>query len=147
MTMEMMTMKYDENNIFAKILRKEIPSSVIFEDEQTLAIMDAMPQSEGHALVIPKAPSVNLLDASTESLSHTISIVQIIARAGLKAFNADGITIQQFNNAAGGQSVFHTHFHVIPRYDGIALRPHTGEMADADLIKTHAAKYLDVLGS
>ncbi len=140
-------MNYDDNNIFAKILRKEIPSNVIYEDDQTLAIMDVMPQSDGHALVIPKSPSVNLLDASSESLSHTISIVQVIARAGMKAFQADGITIQQFNNAAGGQSVFHTHFHVIPRYDGIVLKGHTGEMADAELIKTHATKYIDALNA
>ncbi|MGH1405896.1 MAG: HIT family protein [Rhodomicrobiaceae bacterium] len=140
-------MNYDDNNIFAKILRKEIPSHVIFEDEHTLAIMDVMPQSDGHALVIPKSPSVNLLDASSESLSHTISIVQVIARAGMKAFQADGITIQQFNNAAGGQSVFHTHFHVIPRYDGITLKGHTGEMADAELIKTQATKYIDALNT
>lgn len=140
-------MNYDDNNIFAKILRKEIPSHVIFEDEHTLAIMDVMPQSDGHALVIPKSPSVNLLDASSESLSHTISIVQVIARAGMKAFQADGITIQQFNNAAGGQSVFHTHFHVIPRYEGVSLKGHGVEMADGDLLKTQATKYIDALNT
>lgn len=140
-------MNYDDNNIFAKILRKEIPSNVIFEDEYTVSIMDAMPQSDGHALVLPKAPSVNLLDASVESLAHCIKTVQIIAKASLQAFEADGVAIRQFNNEASGQTVFHTHFHIIPCYEGVALRGHGVEMADGEILKQHAEKYLAVLNN
>lgn len=138
-------MNYDDNNIFAKILRKEIPSNVIFEDEHTVSIMDVMPQSDGHALILPKEPSINLLEASVESLAHCMKTVQIIAKASLQAFEADGVVIRQFNHEAAGQTVFHTHFHVIPRYEGIALKGHSVEMADGDLLKQHADKYLAVL--
>lgn len=138
-------MNYDDNNIFAKILRKEIPSNVIFEDEHTVSIMDVMPQSDGHALILPKEPSINLLEASVESLAHCMKTVQIIAKASLQAFEADGVVIRQFNHEAAGQTVFHTHFHVIPRYEGIALKGHAVEMADGDLLKQHADKYLAVL--
>ena len=140
-------MNYDDNNIFAKILRKEIPSHVIFEDEHTISFMDAMPQSDGHALILPKEPSVNLLEASTESLAHSIKTVQIIARAAMQAFEADGIVVRQFNHEPAGQTVFHTHFHVIPRYEGVSLRGHGVEMADGDLLKTQATKYIDALNA
>lgn len=140
-------MNYDDNNIFAKILRREIPSHVIFEDEHTISFMDAMPQSDGHALILPKEPSVNLLEASTESLAHSIKTVQIIARAAMQAFEADGIVVRQFNHEPAGQTVFHTHFHVIPRYEGVSLKGHSVEMADGDLLKTQATKYIDALNA
>ncbi len=131
---------YDPDNIFAKILRGEIPSHTVYEDEDTIVIMDAMPQADGHALVIPRAPTRNLLDAQPMTLGATIAVVQRIARAAKDAFDADGIFIQQCNEAAGGQSVFHLHFHVIPRHAGQPLRPHSGTMADNDLLAGHAEK-------
>lgn len=138
-------MTYDNENIFAKILRKEIPAQIILEDEHSIAIMDAMPQADGHALVIPKAPSVNLLDANPESLAHAIKMVQIIANAGKQAFDADGVIVRQFNNSAAGQSVFHTHFHIIPLKEGQTLKGHAVEFADGDLLKQHGDKYRAVL--
>lgn len=137
---------YDPDNIFAKILRGEIPSEVIFEDDDVLAIMDVMPQAEGHALVIPKAPSRNLLDADAAGFVALFSVVQRVAQAAKTAFKADGVTVQQFNEAAGGQSVFHLHVHVVPRHTGIPLRPHTGGMADPAVLADHAERYRKALG-
>jgi histidine triad (HIT) family protein len=117
---------YDTNNIFAKILRGEIPSHRVYEDEATVAFMDVMPQAEGHVLVLPKAASRNLLDADAATLAPLIAAVQRIARAVKQAFAADGVTINQFNEAPAGQSVFHLHFHVIPVYEGVDLRGHAG---------------------
>lgn len=131
---------YDPTNIFARILRGELPSQRVFEDERTIAIMDIMPRSDGHALVIPKAPSRTFLDMMPEDIAATYATVQRIARAAVEAFAADGITIQQFNESAGGQVVFHTHVHVLPRHDGVALRPHTGQMAKPEMLEAHAAK-------
>lgn len=131
---------YDPDNIFAKILRGELPCEKIYEDEKTIAIMDIMPRGDGHALVLPKTPSRNLLDIDTENLAAVLAVAQTIAKAQMVAFNADGITLQQFSESAGGQVVFHTHVHVIPRHDGVALRPHTGEMAAPDLLAGHAGK-------
>lgn len=133
-----MTKHYDENNIFAKILRDEIPSIRVYEDKDVVALMDVMPQSNGHVLVIPRDGSRNILDVQPESLQAVILVVQKIANAVKKAFNSDGITIMQFNEAAGGQSVFHLHFHIIPRFDGIELKPHTGTMADSKLLQEQA---------
>ena len=141
----MLKTMYDETNIFAKILRGEMPSEVIYEDDATLCFMDIMPRVKGHALVIPKAQSVNLLDIELSDLQTLIGVVQKIAQASMSAFNADGVTIQQFNNSAGGQMVFHTHFHILPRIDGVALRPHSGNMEDGDIIKANAEKYRAVL--
>ena len=135
-----MTEPYDDQNVFAKILRGEMPAHKIYEDDQTLAFMDIMPRGDGHALVIPKQPARNLLDASNEILAAVASISRKIARAAMAAFDADGVTVQQFNEPAGGQVVFHYHVHVIPRFEGVALRPHTGEMADGDVLKEHAEK-------
>ena len=135
-----MTEPYDDQNVFAKILRGEMPAHKIYEDDQTLAFMDIMPRGDGHALVIPKQPARNLLDASDEILAVVASISRKIARAAMAAFDADGVTVQQFNEPAGGQVVFHYHVHVIPRFEGVALRPHTGEMADGDVLKEHAEK-------
>ncbi len=131
---------YDDQNIFAKILRGELPSEKVYEDENTIVIMDIMPRADGHVLVLPKNGSRNILDIEEADLTATIKITQKMARALKKAFNADGITIHQFNETAGGQMVFHTHFHVIPRVQGITLRPHTGEMEDGDKLKAYAEK-------
>ncbi|KUJ79943.1 HIT family protein [Ruegeria profundi] len=130
---------YDHENIFAKILRGEIPSTRVYEDDETLAFMDIMPRSDGHLLVIPKTPCRNLLDATPEQLAAVTATVQKLAKAVVKAFNADGVTVQQFNEAAGGQEVFHLHFHILPRQEGVAIRP-PGKMGDFDLIAKHADK-------
>jgi histidine triad (HIT) family protein len=123
-------MTYDPNNIFAKILRGEIPCHKIYEDEHTLAFMDVMPQVEGHCLVVPKAPSFGLLDADRAVLAHVMTTVQKVAAAAVKATGADGFQIRQYNEAAGGQTVFHLHFHILPMKEGVGLKPHTGKMAD-----------------
>lgn len=136
---------YDTNNIFAKILRGEIPSHRVYEDDATIAFMDVMPQAEGHMLVVPKAPSRNLLDADAESLPALIATVQKIAVAAKDAFDADGVTIMQFNEAPAGQSVFHLHFHVIPRHDGIPLKPHSGTMEDGAVLAANAEKVRQAL--
>lgn len=132
-------MDYDPYNIFAKILRGEIPSSKVYEDADTLAFMDIMPRADGHLLVIPKTPCRNVLDATPDQLAAVMNTVQKMARAVMKAFDADGVTIQQFNETAGGQEVFHLHFHVLPRHDGVSMRP-PGKMGDFDLIAEHAEK-------
>lgn len=132
-------MTYDPANVFARILRGELPSQRVYEDERTLAIMDIMPRADGHALVIPKAPSRTFLDMEPADVAATYATVQRIARAARAAFAADGITIQQFNESAGGQVVFHTHVHVLPRHEGVPLRPHTGGMASRDTLEAHAA--------
>lgn len=134
------TPAYDDQNIFAKILRGELPSHKVREDDHTLAVMDIMPRGDGHALVLPKAPSRNIFDIDARDLARTMEAVQIVARAVMKAFGADGVTIQQFNEPASGQVVFHTHFHVIPRFDGVKLRPHTGEMEDQAVLAANAEK-------
>jgi len=137
---------YDPGNIFAKILRGEIPSHTVFEDAHAAVFMDVMPQSAGHALVVPKAAARNLLDADPAHLAHLITLVQRVARAAMTAFAADGISVMQFNEAAGGQSVFHLHFHVVPRYDGVPLKPHTGAMENPEVLASHAAKLRAALG-
>jgi histidine triad (HIT) family protein len=136
----MTTPAYDKSNIFAKILRGEIPSTKVFEDEHVLVIMDVMPQGEGHTLVIPKAQSRNMLDIGEEDLKRAILTVQRVARAVKKAFDAPGVFVMQFNEPAAGQTVFHTHFHVIPRFEGVPLKPHVGGMADPAVLKEHAEK-------
>ncbi|WP_170412198.1 HIT family protein [Ruegeria atlantica] len=130
---------YDPENIFAKILRGEIPSTRVYEDDDTVAFMDIMPRADGHLLVIPKTPCRNILDASPEQLGAVTATVQKLAKAVVAAFDADGVTVQQFNEAAGGQEVFHLHFHVLPRHDGVAVRA-PGTMGDFDLIAQHAEK-------
>jgi histidine triad (HIT) family protein len=131
---------YDDHNIFARILRGELPSQTVREDDHTLALMDIMPRGEGHVLVLPKAPSRNIFDIDPADLSRTMEAVQIISRAVMKAFGADGVTIQQFNEPASGQVVFHSHVHVIPRFTGVKLRPHTGEMEDQAVLAANAEK-------
>lgn len=141
-----MTEAYDPNNVFAKILRGEIPSHKVYEDEHTLAFMDVMPQTDGHTLVIPKAPSRNLLDAQPDQLGHLFATVQRVAKAVKVAFAADGVLVQQFNEAGAGQTVFHLHVHILPRFAGVPLKPHTGQFADKDLLAGHAAKIRAALG-
>ncbi|WP_176074085.1 HIT family protein [Brucella intermedia] len=135
-----MSATYDDNNIFAKILRGEIPSTRVYETDDVVAFMDVMPQGTGHTLVVPKAPSRNLLDAKPETLANVIQVVQKIAQAVKTAFNADGVTVMQFNEPASGQTVYHLHFHVIPRFEGVALKPHTGQMEDAAVLSANAEK-------
>ncbi|PPJ46444.1 HIT family protein [Rhizobium sp. KAs_5_22] len=131
---------YDPNNIFAKILKGEIPSVKLYEDDDTLAFMDVMPQATGHLLVIPKTGSRNLLDADPAVLSKLIPVVQKLAVAAKEAFDADGVFVAQFNEAAAGQTVYHLHFHVIPRHDGVPLKPHSGKMEDIEVLKANAEK-------
>jgi histidine triad (HIT) family protein len=131
-------MSYDMNNVFAKILRGEIPCHKVYEDAHTLAFMDVMPQADGHTLVIPKQPSRNLLDADAAALGPLMASVQKVAQAVQKAFGAEGILIQQFNEPAAGQTVFHLHVHILPRTAGVPLRPHSGKMADNQLLARHA---------
>jgi len=131
---------YDPQNPFGKILRGEWPSHRVYEDHATLVIMDIMPRGEGHLLVLPKAPSRNILDVSPEDLSAVMRVAQKMAHAVMKALGADGVTIQQFNEPAGGQVVFHLHVHVIPRFEGVAMKPHTGERVADELLSVTAAK-------
>jgi histidine triad (HIT) family protein len=114
---------YDPNNIFAKILRGEFPCHKVYEDEKAMAFLDIMPRAAGHTLVLPKAPARNLLDVNPDDLAHVAKVVQKVAKAAMKVFDADGVTLQQFNEAAGGQVVFHLHMHVIPRKDGMPMKP------------------------
>ena len=136
---------YDNNNIFAKILRGEFPCHKVYENEHVLAFLDIMPRSPGHTLVIPKAPARNILDIGDEDYLHVARATRIIARAAKTAFRADGITIQQFNEAAGGQVVFHLHVHVMPRRDGIALLPPASRRADVNVLEDNAAKLIAAL--
>lgn len=135
-----MTTDYDSGNIFAKILRGEMPAHKIYEDDDTFAFMDIMPRGPGHCLVIPKKPSRNILDVDADSLAAVMRTVQKIAIAAKKGMGADGTTIQQFSEPAGGQVVFHLHFHVIPRFDGVSLKPPASRMEDNDLLAANAEK-------
>ena len=135
-----MSTAYDDGNVFAKILRGEMPAHRLYEDADTLAIMDIMPRGDGHCLVLPKKPARNILDVDPDSLTAVMHTTQKLARAAKKAFHADGVTIQQFNEQAGGQIVFHLHVHIIPRFAGIALKPHTGQMEKPDVLSANAEK-------
>ncbi len=135
---------YDDQNIFAKILRGEIPNITVYEDDETLCFMDIMPRTEGHCLVIPKTPCRNMLDATPAQLAACMATVNKVANAAKRAFEADGITLFQFNEAAGGQEVFHLHFHIHPRHEGVAIRP-PGTMGDMDVIKANADRIIAAL--
>ncbi len=137
--------EYDPENIFAKIIRGEIPAHKVYEDDKTLAFMDIMPRTEGHTLVIPKAASRNMLDIGEDDLCALMKTVRKVARAVKKAYGADGVLIQQFNEPAAGQVIFHTHVHILPRFEGVPLKPHTGEMADNDALAASAEKIKDAL--
>jgi len=137
---------YDNNNPFAKILRGEFPCHKVYEDEHVLAFLDIMPRAPGHTLVIPKAPARNILDIKEEDFVHVARATRKIARAAVTAFKADGITVQQFNEAAGGQVVFHLHVHVMPRHDGIALLPPASRKEDVKVLEDNATKLMAALG-
>jgi len=136
---------YDPQNPFAKILRGEFPCYKVFEDEHTLAFLDIMPRCPGHTLVIPKAPARNILDISPDDLAHVTRVAQKIAKVSMTAFDAQGITVQQFSEAAGGQVVFHLHVHVMPRHMGVALLPPASRKEDPKVLEANAAKLVAAL--
>ena len=138
---------YDTNNIFAKILRGEIPCFKVYENDHVLAFLDIMPRATGHTLVIPKAPARNLLDISADDFAHVARASRLIARAAMPAFNADGMMIVQFSEPASGQEVYHLHMHVIPRFDGVALLPPASRKEDMKVLEGHAAKLIAALKS
>jgi histidine triad (HIT) family protein len=131
---------YDPNNIFAKILRGELPAHKIYEDDKTFAFLDIMPRAPGHTLVIPKSPARTFLDIAPDGLAHLIKVTQNIARAAVTVFSADGLTIQQFNEPAGGQVVFHLHIHIIPRKNGVALKPPASVKEEATVLSDQALR-------
>ena len=131
---------YDPNNIFAKILRGELPCYKVYEDEHALAFLDIMPRTPGHTLVLPKAPVRNMLDAKPDDLAHVMQAAQKVAKAAMKAFEADGVTLQQFNEGAGGQVVFHLHVHVIPRKTGVPMKPPASEKEKPEVLAENARK-------
>jgi histidine triad (HIT) family protein len=131
---------YDYNNIFAKIIRGELPCHKVYEDDKALVFLDIMPRAPGHALVIPKTPARNVIDVNPDDLAHVIKVAQRLAKAGMQVFGADGVTIQQFNESAGGQVVFHLHVHVIPRKDGVAMKPPASEKEKPETLAEHAKK-------
>jgi histidine triad (HIT) family protein len=136
---------YDPNNIFAKILRGELPCYKIYEDDKTLAFLDIMPRAPGHALVLPKVPARNILDVSPDDLAHVIKVTQKIAKASVEVLGADGVTVQQFNENAGGQVVFHLHVHVIPRQQGVAMKPAASVREAPDILAEQAQKLMRAL--
>ena len=131
---------YDPNNIFAKILRGELPCYKVYEDDKALAFLDIMPRMPGHTLVLPKAPARNILDVSADDLAHVMMVVQKVARGAMAAFGADGITMQQFNEGAGGQVVFHLHVHIIPRKTGMPMKPPASEKEKPEVLAEQAKK-------
>jgi histidine triad (HIT) family protein len=131
---------YDPNNLFAKILRGELPSYKVYEDERAFAFLDIMPRAPGHTLILPKAPARNILDVSPDDLAHVMRVAQKIAKAAMTAFAADGITVQQFNENAGGQVVFHLHVHVVPRRAGAALKAPASFKEAPDVLAAHAER-------
>jgi histidine triad (HIT) family protein len=133
-------MTYDPNNVFAKVLRGELPCHKIYEDEDTLAFLDIMPRSEGHALVITKGQATDLFDVSPQALAKLMAVVQKLSPEIKEAVGADGVLIQQFNGAAAGQTVFHLHIHIVPRNEGEALKPHAGKMEDQAKLAATAEK-------
>jgi histidine triad (HIT) family protein len=138
---------YDPNNVFARILRGELPCYKVCEDDKAFAFLDIMPRAPGHVLVLPKTAVRNILDIGPDDLAHLIKVTQKIAQAGMKVFAADGITIQQFNEAAGGQVVFHLHVHVIPRKAGVVLKPPASVKEEPAVLAEHAAKLKAALGA
>ena len=131
---------YDQNNIFAKILRGELPCHKVYEDDKTLAFLDIMPRAPGHTLILPKAPARNLLDVKPDDLAAVHITAQKIAKAAMPVFEADGITVQQFNESAGGQVVFHLHVHIIPRKTGVPMKPPASEKEKPEVLAAQAAK-------
>jgi len=140
-------MPYDSSNIFAKILRGEIPCVKVYENDKTLALMDVMPEAEGHVLVIPKEGAENILDLSSDGLAALMATTQKVAKAMDKAMSPDGILLKQYNRAAAGQSVFHVHFHIVPRWEGVPMAPHGKVMVEAAKLEPIAAKIRSALGA
>ena len=140
-------MAYDSNNVFARILRGELPAHKVYEDTETLAFMDIMPRSQGHTLVIPKMPVRNMLDAGEAELAACMKTVQRVALAAMKAFGAEGFTLVQANEAAGGQEVFHMHFHILPRWDGKPLGPPASQMEKPEMLAADAERIRQALGA
>ncbi|MGE3147613.1 MAG: HIT family protein [Pseudorhodoplanes sp.] len=138
---------YDTNNIFAKILRGELPCYKVYEDDRAIAFLDIMPRAPGHTLILPKSAARNILDIAPDDLAHVAKVAQRIAKAGVKAFEADGVTIQQFNESAGGQVVFHLHVHVIPRKEGVAMKLPASEKEKPEVLAEHARKLAAALNS
>ena len=138
-------MRYDDSNIFARILRGELPCHRVYEDDGFLVIMDVMPQAEGHTLILPKAPAVTVLDAEPAMLARLLPLGQRVAKAATQAFTADGITMFLYNGEAGGQSVFHMHYHVVPRKKGIAMITHGAARADDDVLAEHARRLAECM--
>ncbi len=133
-------MAYDSDNIFARILRGEIPAVKVFEDTRTLAFMDAMPQADGHTLVVPKEDAENLFDLSPAGAAAMMATTQKVAKAVKGALNVPGIMIAQLNGSPAGQSVFHVHFHIIPRSTGADFRLHARQMEEPAKLKAFAEK-------
>jgi histidine triad (HIT) family protein len=131
---------YDPTNVFAKILRGELPCHKIYEDDRAFAFLDIMPRAPGHTLVLPKAPARNILDVAPDDLAHVMKVTQKIAQVGMKVFDADGVTVQQFSEPAGGQVVFHLHVHVIPRKTGVALKPPASVKEDTAVLSDQALR-------
>lgn len=131
---------YDQNNIFAKILRGELPCYKVYEDDKAFAFLDIMPRAPGHTLVLPKAPARNLLDVSPDDLAHVAKVAQKVAKAAMTALGADGVTVQQFNEGPGGQVVFHLHVHIIPRKAGVPMKPPAADKEKPDVLADIAKK-------
>jgi len=131
---------YDPNNIFAKIIRGELPSYKVYENDKVLAFLDIMPRAPGHTLVLPKAAARNILDIEPDDLVAVALAAQKVAKAAVQVFGADGVTVQQFNEGAGGQVVFHLHLHIIPRKVGVAMKPPASEKEKPDVLSNHALK-------
>lgn len=133
---------YDPENIFAKILRGDMPSVKVWEDDDVLAFMDVFPQSEGHVLIVSKTSTArNILEIEPEALAKLTAAVQRTARAVEKALKPEGLSLMQFNGDAGGQTVFHLHFHIVPRWSDRPMKGHGhAPMADAEHLKTLAQK-------
>jgi histidine triad (HIT) family protein len=140
-------MAYDKDNIFAKILRGEAPSFKVYEDDFSLAFMDVMPQVQGHTLVIPKDPTQDIFNADPIVLGHTMETVQKVGAAVKRAFDVPGVMLAQLNGKAAGQTVFHLHFHILPRTDGVDLKMHAGGMADFAELEVHAQRIKAALDS
>jgi histidine triad (HIT) family protein len=138
---------YDPNNIFAKILRGELPAYKVYEDDGAVAFLDIMPRAPGHTLVLPKSPVRNILDVNAGDLAHVMTVAQKIARASMQVFGAQGVTIQQFNEGAGGQVVFHLHVHVIPRHDGVPMKPPATHKEKPEVLAAHASKLAAALSA
>jgi histidine triad (HIT) family protein len=140
-----LTSTYDPDNIFARILRGEAPCTKIYEDDVSLAFLDVMPRADGHTLIVPKVQARNLLDIEPEDLARLMPALRKVARAVVAGMAAEGLTIQQFNETAGGQLVFHLHFHLLPRWPGVSLRPPGGPIQSAEALRPYADRIIAAL--